>query len=266
MSPSSSSASSNRRRLQSKAAPKGLPVPLYERIKSYVTDRISSGIWKAGEKVPSENELASMLGASRLTVHRAFRELTDVGVLSRLHGVGTFVAEPKPVSTIVKLHNIADEIRERGDRLSVKVHKLQKIRASEELAEHFEVPGKTELFHSVIVYFSNDVPVQIEDRHVSAEFAPDFMKQDFNTRSTTDYLQSIARATEALLVIEAMPPSVECCRLLEIPRKEPCLVVTRQTRVKNLVTTYTRFYHPSSRHRIVSHFDFRDASPRLVRR
>jgi len=262
----SSSSASSRRRPQLKAVANGSPMPLYERIKTYVTDRISSGVWKAGEKVPSENELASTLGASRLTVHRAFRELTDVGVLSRLHGVGTFVAEPKPVSTIVKLHNIADEIRERGDRLSVKVHKLEKVRANQELAEHFEVPAGTALFHSVIVYSANDAPVQIEDRYVSAEFAPDFIKQDFNTRSTTDYLQAIARATEALLVIEAMPPSAECCRLLDIPRTEPCLVVTRQTRVKNMVTTYTRFFHPSSRHRIVSHFDFRDASPRLARR
>jgi DNA-binding GntR family transcriptional regulator len=42
-----------------------------------------------------------------------------------------------------------------------------------------------------------------------------------------------------------------------MPADEPCLTVTRQTRVRELVTTYTRFYHPGSRHRITSHFDFR---------
>lgn len=235
-------------------------MPLYERIKAYVTDRIANGTWKAGDKVPSEHELAATLGASRLTVHRAFRELADVGILSRLHGVGTFVAEPKPISTIVRLHNIADEIRDRGDRLSVKVHRIEKVRATEDLAARFEIAPKSELFHSVIVYSANDTPVQLEDRYVSAEFAPDFLEQDFTRRSTTDYLQAIALATEALLLIEATTPDPECCRLLDMPRNEPCLVVTRQTRVQNLVTTYTRFFHPSSRHRIVSHFDFRDGS------
>jgi GntR family histidine utilization transcriptional repressor len=246
--------------------PKGAPMPLYERIKTYVTDHISSGEWKAGDRVPSENELAGTIGASRLTVHRAFRELADIGVLNRLHGVGTFVAEQKPMSAIVTLHNIADEIRERGDRLSVKVHKLHKVRANEELAEHFEVQVKSELFHSLVAYSSNDVPVQLEDRYVSPAFAPDFLKQDFTRGSTTDYLQAIAMATEASMIIEAMTPTEEFCRLLEMPRTEPCLVVTRNTRVHLLATTFTRFYHPSSRHRIISHFDIRDGNPRLTRR
>lgn len=34
-------------------------------------------------------------GFSRMTINRALRELTDEGVLVRLQGVGTFVAEPK---------------------------------------------------------------------------------------------------------------------------------------------------------------------------
>jgi GntR family histidine utilization transcriptional repressor len=233
------------------------PMPLYERIKTYVTDRIANGTWKSGDKVPSEHELAAMLGASRLTVHRAFRELAAAGILNRLHGVGTFVAPQKPVSTIVRLHNIADEIRERGDRFSARVHRLARVRADEELAARFEIAPGDELFHSIIVYSANDVPVQLEDRYVSPVFAPDFLKQDFVSRSTTDYLQAIAVATEALLVIEAQMPDAQTRRLLQISRSEPCLVVMRRTRVHDLVTTYTRFFHPGSRHRIASHYDVR---------
>lgn len=233
------------------------PQPLYQRIKSYVADRIANGTWKAGDRVPSEHELAATLGASRLTVHRAFRELTAAGILSRLHGVGTFVSKPGAASTIVRLHNIADEIRRRGDRLSVKVHRLAKIKATRHLAACFEIEPRDELFHSLIVYSANDLPVQLEDRHVSPEFAPEFLKQDFRAQSTTDYLQSIALATEALLMIEAVRPDANTCKLLDMPGDEPCLTVTRQTRVGELVTTHTRFFHPGSRHRITSHFDFR---------
>ncbi len=229
------------------------PMPLYERIKAYVVDRIADGTWKAGEKVPSEHGLAATLGASRLTVHRAFRELTDAGILTRLHGVGTFVAAARPASTIVKLHNIADEIRERGDRFSAKVHRIVTIQATRDLAARFEIAPKTALFHSVIIYSSNGVPVQLEDRYVLPKFAPDYLKQDFASQSTTDYLQAIAHATEASLLIEAQLADAETCRLLDIKRSEPCLVVTRQTRVNDLITTYTRFFHPGSRHRIASH-------------
>ncbi len=233
------------------------PMPLYERVKTYVTNGIARGAWKVGDRLPSEHELAATLGASRLTVHRAFRELAGNGVLSRVHGVGTFVAPPKPISTIVRLHNIADEIRERGDRLSTRVHRLIRVRAGAELAARFEIAPKDYLFHSIIVYSANDVPLQLEHRHVSPAFAPDFLKQDFANRSTTDYLQAIAMATEANLMIEAQMPDADICRLLKMDKDEPCLVVTRQTRVDRLVTTFTRFYHPGSRHRISSHFDFR---------
>jgi GntR family histidine utilization transcriptional repressor len=232
-------------------------MPLYERIKVYVTDRVADGTWKVGDKLPSEHELAATLGTSRLTVHRAFRELTAAGVLTRLHGVGTFVAPAKPASTIVRLHNIADEIRERGDRFSVRVYRLARISATEELAARFEIAPRDDLFHSIIVYSANDLPIQLENRYVSPVFAPDFLNQDFLQKSTTDYLQAIALATEALMVIEAQMPDAETRRLLDISRNEPCLVVMRQTRVQDLVTTYTRFYHPGSRHRIASHFDFR---------
>ena len=230
-------------------------MPLYERIKTYVTDQIAKGTWKAGEKVSSEHDLAATLGASRLTVHRAFRELTEAGILTRVAGVGTFVAPSKPSSTIVRLHNIADEIRERGDTCSAKVHRLERVRAGNELATRFDVPPKTELFRSIIIYLSNDVPVQLEDRYVSPIFAPHYLKQNFLSQSTTDYLQAIARPTEASLVIEALLADSETCRLLDIPRSEPCLVVTRQTQVHDLITTYTRFVHPGSRHRIASHMD-----------
>lgn len=234
-------------------------MPLYERIKSHVMERIRDGTWKVGDKLPSEHELAAALGASRLTVHRAFRELTTAGVLTRLHGVGTFVAPTKPASTIVRLHNIADEIRERGDHLSTRVNRLEMIKATRDLARHFEAAPGADLFHSVIVYSANGVPVQLEDRYVSPAFAPDYLKQNFLTQSTTDYLQSIARATAARLEIEALMADAEVCRLLEIPRNEPCLVVTRRTWVQDSVTTYTRFFHPGSRHRISSELDFRDS-------
>ncbi len=228
-------------------------MPLYERIKAYVVDRIADGTWKEGDQVPSEHGLAATLGASRLTVHRAFRELTDAGVLTRLQGVGTFVAPTKPASAIVKLHNIADEIRERGDNFSAKVHRVAAVQATGELAAQFDVAPKVTLFRSVIIYSSNGVPVQLEDRYVLPKFAPDYLKQDFASQSTTDYLQAIAHATEASLLIEAQLADAETCHLLDIKRSEPCLVVTRQTRVHDLITTYTRFFHPGSRYRITSH-------------
>jgi GntR family transcriptional regulator, histidine utilization repressor len=232
------------------------PLPLYERIKAHVRDRILDGTWQVGDKVPSEFELSATLGASRLTVHRAFRELVAEGILTRLHGVGTFVARKKPASLILHLHNIADEIRGRGERFSTKVVRLGALRASIELAGYFDVPPESTLYNSIIVYCADDVPIQLEDRYVLPAFAPDYLNQNFLENTTTDYLQSISPATYANIEIEALMADAATCRLLEIPRAEPCLVVSRRTWVKDLITTYTWFYHPGSRHKLSSDLSF----------
>ncbi|MDC6679410.1 GntR family transcriptional regulator, partial [Leclercia adecarboxylata] len=69
--------------------------PLYEKVKEYILRNVSTGVWAREQRIPSENELVATLGVSRMTVHRALRELTSEGFLVRIQGVGTFVAAPR---------------------------------------------------------------------------------------------------------------------------------------------------------------------------
>ena len=71
------------------------PAPLYARVKQMIVQQIESGTWPPHHRVPSESELVAELGFSRMTINRALRELTAEGLLVRMQGVGTFVAEPK---------------------------------------------------------------------------------------------------------------------------------------------------------------------------
>jgi GntR family histidine utilization transcriptional repressor len=45
-----------------------------------------------------------------MTINRALRELTDEGLLVRLQGVGTFVAEPKGQSALFEVRSIAEKL------------------------------------------------------------------------------------------------------------------------------------------------------------
>lgn len=228
------------------------PGPLYERIKNYLVHNIEQGLFRPGDKLPSENELAAELGASRLTVHRALRELSLGGVVQRVHGVGSFVAQPKAAATLIKIHNIADEIRQRGQSLKIRVEELIKVRASASLALEMEVKPGDPLFHSLIVYCADGSPMQIEDRYVRPSFAKDYLDQDFGNASTTDYLRSIAPPTKAEHEMQAVLASEQEAALLGILPSEPCLLIRRKTWVDGIVTTTTRFLHPSTRYRITS--------------
>src|SRR5690606_19090542 len=151
-----------------------------QQIKNHILEHIGTGALGAGDRVPSENELVRLLGASRMTVNRALREMTDEGLLTRVAGVGTFVADRTAHAHPLEVRNIADEIHERGHRHAARVVTLETMRAGTELARNFGVLPKTDLFHSLIVHFENDIPLQVEDRYVNPAVAPDYLNMDFD--------------------------------------------------------------------------------------
>ena len=90
------------------------PAALYQQVKEHVLRKIAEGAWRAGDLVPSEQELVATFGVARMTVNRALRELAEQGSIVRVAGVGSFVAEEKPQSTLLRIANIVEEIRGRG--------------------------------------------------------------------------------------------------------------------------------------------------------
>ena len=88
--------------------------PLYLQVKRHILDNIGSGKWAAAARVPSESEIVKSFGISRMTANRALRELRDEGVLVRVAGVGSFVADQQARAHPLEIRGIAEEIRRRG--------------------------------------------------------------------------------------------------------------------------------------------------------
>ncbi len=70
-----------------------LGVPIYLQVKAYILDKIKTGYYKTGDKLPTERQLSEDLGISRNTVSAAYKELLLEGVLEARQGRGTFVRE-----------------------------------------------------------------------------------------------------------------------------------------------------------------------------
>ena len=60
--------------------------PLYQQIKSLLTQSLISGEWTPGEAIPSEMELAARFGVSQGTVRKAIDELAAENIVVRRHG------------------------------------------------------------------------------------------------------------------------------------------------------------------------------------
>ncbi len=82
-----------------KAIPSG-PIPRYVIIADRLRQRVESGIWHAGETLPSLHSLAGEFGVARPTARQAVQLLVKEGLLSSQRGQGTFVsATATPIKT-----------------------------------------------------------------------------------------------------------------------------------------------------------------------
>ena len=175
----------------------------YLQVKHYVLERIAGGTLRCGERVPSENELVRELAVSRMTANRALRELTQDGVLVRVAGVGTFVAERRVHAHPLEVRNIADEIRARGHDYRVKVIELSAASASAEQAERFEVKAGSPLSYSLLTHYEGPLPLQVEERYVNPAVAPGYLENDFTRTTPHEFLIRIAPLQRAEHTVRA---------------------------------------------------------------
>jgi GntR family histidine utilization transcriptional repressor len=230
------------------------PTALYQAVKDHVRERIRSGKWRPGGRVSSEHDLVAALGVSRMTVNRALRELAASGEVVRFVGIGTFVAEEKPQSALLRVANIADEIRARGHDYSCDVVRVAREFAGVDVAGALGLHPGDPVYHSVCVHRENGVPIQLEDRYVNPAAAPDFAAQDFTRVPPAAYLLRAIPLDEVEHVVDAVIPSREEARLLEIRSTVPCLVLTRRTRSGRNLVTWVRCIHPGPRYRLGARF------------
>jgi GntR family histidine utilization transcriptional repressor len=222
-------------------------VPLYERIKSLLLTQIAGGDWAVGQRVPSENELVRRVGASRMTVNRAVRELTAAGYLVRLQGVGTFVAERQAPDSALAIRELAAEIRDRGHLHAVRLITLERCIATTQLAMHFNLRRGHELFHSRLVHLENGLPLQLEDRYVNPAVAPAYLAQDFTVITPQAYLLKIAPVQSVEHIVQATRSDNGVAQLLQMDAAEPCLVLQQRARTGPTVLTAATLSHPASR-------------------
>ncbi|HEX7888944.1 MAG TPA: histidine utilization repressor [Ramlibacter sp.] len=222
--------------------------PAYEQVKGWIRQHIASGEWKPGDVVPSEASLMERFAISRMTANRALRELATEGLVTRVQGSGTRVAELHRISSQLVIRDIHEEVAERGHVHSTRVITVAQEKAGSEVAEALGLRKGARVFHTVLVHLENGVPIQYEDRYVNPQAAPGYLDTDFGSTSPTLHLLQHAPLTEASYSIEACLPSAEEAKALDIRASEPCLAMMRRTVSGANVASIARQIYPGTRY------------------
>ena len=228
--------------------------PRYQQLKEMIIGRIMNGELQPRDRVPSENELVDAMNVSRMTANRALRELTDEGYVDRVAGRGTFVADFKATSHALEVRNIADEVKRRGHTYSAVVHKQERELAEREIRDALQVAKGSDVFHVLVAHQENGVPIQLEDRYILGEFAPDCLEQDFTKVTPSAWLNGIAPLAEAEHIVRATMPDKTVRYRLGMDEHEPCLLVLRRTWARGIPVSFARLHHPGQRFELTGHY------------
>ena len=229
---------------------KAAPEPIYQQIKTTIQQRIDSGEWPAGQKLPSENELVAALDVSRMTINRALRELTQQGLIQRVHGLGSFVAETPRHASLIELQDIALEISQDGKQHSSRLLEQQSIYAPAVIAAQLELAVGQLVHHVRLVHYQDDTPIQLESRYVNPATMPDFMAQDFSRITPTAYLLEQFKPDEMEHRVSAVMPDAAMRELLAMADGQPCLQLIRRTWHQQQVVTYVTLTYPGDRYEL----------------
>lgn len=119
--------------------PKPRDTAAHLRLEEFIRTNILSGNWKAGDRIPTEVQLAKDFSLSRGTVRTVLMQLVGEGLLYRIQGNGTFVSEPRtsmPFGSI-GLRRLMDE---RLHVFVVRVVRHELITPPAWVAEHLRLP------------------------------------------------------------------------------------------------------------------------------
>lgn len=121
---------------------RGGPAPLYQQLADALRRQIGEGVYRPGDRLPSESELCARYGVSRITVRAALDQLAVAGLLQRQRGRGTFVAAQPVEHQLIRLTDFVEDMVAAGLHPSSRIIHLGEEAATAEVAAQLDLlPG-----------------------------------------------------------------------------------------------------------------------------
>lgn len=203
--------------------------PIYFQIQTQLLHKIRSGQLRAGDPLPSEEELGRIFGVSRMTARHALQALKSQGFASRHKGQGTFVSRPRVEKDIAHLSGFTAEMRALGMKPTSRILRAETIPAEADVASRLGIPLASPVFHLRRLRLADELPVAIEEVWLSQQLFPGIEQSDFARLSLYQTLRErygirVSRADE---VIEARSANRHEAELLQIGPRSSLLSISR---------------------------------------
>lgn len=202
------------------------PRPLYQQLRDILVDAIESGKWGPNEKIPSENNLSATYGLSRMTVRAVLTDLVKEGLLYRVQGKGTYVAEK--IRTLSPSYiGIREQLEKKGYEVETKVLECGLCACSDTAARYLEVESGSSVFKIKRIRYIKGEPISLHTSYVDPAYSGDLTaelleKEQLCVLLSQYYGLHKKQADETLEAVVAMSDEAE---LLDVEKGHPLLLL-----------------------------------------
>lgn len=230
------------------------PQALYQRIRADLEDKILSGRWPPGHRIPFEHELVESYQCSRMTVNKVLSGLAAAGIIERKRRVGSFVAKPVVQSAVLHIPDIQAEIAKRGEAYDYELIARKRRKATKDDLERLGTERGCDVLVLSCRHIAKGRPFAYEERLINLDVVPPAVEIDFAQTPPGTWLLGHVPWSEAEHQITATLADEKARQALALKKPSACLVVERRTWRKNKVITSVRVTYPNDLYRLTARF------------
>jgi GntR family transcriptional regulator len=153
-------------------------------------DRILTGVFASGTRLPNEHALAEAHGVSRVTVRRALAELEHERLIERRRSAGTRVVyQPRSAPIVANIAGVMTNLTEMGRQTNVKLLAFDYVEGSAQITSALKLDGATELQRSIRVRAMAREPFSYLTTHVPASIGRTFTRAELASQPMLKLLE-----------------------------------------------------------------------------
>lgn len=152
--------------------------PVYIQIHNQIKRDIEAGVWKVGNRIPSERALSAQFKVSRMTLRQALQTLVEEGILERRVGAGTYVARQKVQEVMSGTTSFTEIMRSQGKFPSSQTISYRMASPSLSEQERLHLQENDRVVRMERIRLADSVPISFEVTTIPASLVKDFSRAE----------------------------------------------------------------------------------------
>ncbi|GLQ21393.1 GntR family transcriptional regulator [Algimonas porphyrae] len=214
-------------------------------IRKRLIDRIQSGEWPLGSRIPDESDLAEEYGCARATMNRALQALATEGLVIRKRKGGTRVSLRPVRHARVAIPVIRDQVEALGETYTHRIVTQETRLPPETIRDTLQLHAQQDALFIETLHCADDRPFAFERRWVNLDAVPDIRNAPLETISANEWLVQTVPFSDGQVTFTAVALDTALAVLFDTAPRTASFTIYRTTQIDDrFITAMTLHYQP----------------------